>query len=246
MLTRALVIGLIMLLSAVPVLAQSLQQDMRTISVTGEAMIYVTPDQAVIAIGVDVFGADLEAAKAASDERAKRVLNAIRKLNVVEEKHIATEDLRVTIQYKSGRPWEGIAGYVISRAYVVTLKDVTKLETLFDAAIQAGANRMSDVSFTTNELRKHRDRARLMAIQAAREKAAALAGALGCELRGPRSINEGGVSFSNMTWRGRANMTQNAVANDGGGEDGDELAPPGQIVVRASVSVVFDMKLPQE
>jgi uncharacterized protein YggE len=241
MLQRFPSIGLILLLLPAVALAQNAPQDLRTISVTGEAMIYVTPDQAVIAVGVDIFAAELDVAKAASDERARRILDAIRKLGI-EEKHIATEDLRVALKYKTDKVWDGIAGFIVSRTYVVTLKDVKQLEELFDAAITAGANRVSDVTFTTNELRKHRDRARLLAIEAARDKAQALCAALGCQPGMPRTIQEGGVYYSNMNYRGRANMSQNTVMNDGAGAEGDELAPPGQIVVRASVSVVFDIK----
>ena len=59
---------------------------------------------------------------------------------------------------------------------VITLGDVSRFEDLLSDTLLAGANHVHNVEFRTTELRQHRDAARALAIQAAREKAEALTG----------------------------------------------------------------------
>ena len=73
----------------------------RTITTTGEAVVYVVPDEIVINFGVETFDAQLGKAKAANDEASKKLLEAMRKLGV-EDKHLQTSDLEVEIDYIDG------------------------------------------------------------------------------------------------------------------------------------------------
>jgi uncharacterized protein YggE len=133
----------------------------------------------------------------------------------------------------------------VRKTIVITLKDVSKFEDVFTGALGAGATHVQGVQFRTTELRKYRDQARALAIQAAREKASALAGELGRKIGEPQSIEENSSGWSSSysaRWGGA--MTQNVVQNVGGGgsfsEDG--TFAPGQISISARVTVTFDLE----
>jgi hypothetical protein len=219
------------------------KSDERTVSTTGEATVYVTPDEVILHVGVETFDAELDKAQALNDDASKRLVAAIKAMGV-EEKHIQTADLQVEIRYKHyDKPNIGLEGYIARRAYSVTLKKVKEFENLVSVCLKNGANRLQGFEYRTTELRKHRDEARKMAIKAAREKAVLLAGELECKVAAPRSINEGSVGYYGYwprSW-GNAYMSQNAVQQVGGGEGGADTMPLGQIAIRASVSVAFDL-----
>ena len=109
-----------------------------------------------------------------------------------------------------------------------------------------GVNYVHGIDFRTSELRKHRDTARAMAIQAAKEKADALASELGVKRGKVYSITEnywgGWWSWSGSYWRSRGGggMQQNVAQNAGGASEATEGAlSVGQISVSATVNVSF-------
>jgi uncharacterized protein YggE len=214
----------------------------RTISTTGEAVVNVVPDEVILGLGVETFAAKLEDAKKANDERAARLVKTIKAAGV-EERYIQTDTLQLDIRYRSSHPSEGIEGYYARRAYSVTLKQPKKLEELIDAALNSGANQLQGISYRSTELRKHRDRARQMAIKASKEKAVALAAELDCNVGPPRTIGEGYVGYGGGygRWNAQAQMSQNSMQEIGGAPEGDETTPFGQIGINAQVSVTFDL-----
>jgi uncharacterized protein YggE len=239
MVNRALFTVLLAL--ATPAFAQPVEQP-RTIPTSGEAVIYVVPDEVVVTVGVETFNAALDASKGANDAASKRLLGAIKALGV-EDQHVQTDTLQVEIRYRSSHPSEGIEGYVSQRTYAVRLKDAKKLEALVDAALKNGANQLMGVQYRSSELRKHRDQARKLAVKAAKEKAAALGEELGVKIGAPRTISEGYGGYSGGWNRmGNYNLAQNSMqVVGGGGEESGETTPMGQIAINASVSVVFDL-----
>lgn len=215
----------------------------RTISTTGEATVYVVPDEVVVSFGVQTFDANLDKSKSTNDEQSARLLKAIKGLGV-EEKHIQTATLSVSIHYKDyNRATFGIEGYQCQRQYAVTLKDTKLFESLIDTGLKNGANQLMGFEFKTTELRKHRDSARKLAIKAAREKAIALAGDLEMKVGKPRQISESSGGYWGGYFGGNsfANASQNVMQVAPGGGEGGETMPLGQISVRANVSVTFDM-----
>ena len=215
----------------------------RSVSTSGEATVYVVPDEVVLSLGVDVFDERLEQAKAANDAASAKLLQTIKAAGV-EDRHVQTDVLRVEIKYRSHRAAEGIEGYYARRSYTVSVKDPKKLESLLDAALKSGANTIYGIDYRTSALRKHRDEARRMAIRAAREKAELLAAELNCGVGAPSEIREGGGGMA--FWGGRLqgqsamqNAMQEAPPFEGG--EGGETTPMGQIGVSAAVSVTFDL-----
>ncbi len=236
------------LLSAVFIFSfQSVAQEMpvhappRSISITGESIVYVVPDEVIVNFGVQTFDPSLDKAKNQNDEQSTRLLKAIKSLGV-EDKHVKTDTLNVEIRYENNR--RAIEGYETRRIYSITLKDTKLLERLIDSGLKNGANLLYGFEFKTSELRKHCDQARKMAIKAAKEKAIALAGELDMKIGKPRTIGEGSIGYFGRSFNGNmyANTSQNAVQTAVGGGEGGETIPLGQMAVQASVSVTFDLE----
>jgi uncharacterized protein YggE len=214
----------------------------RTIVVTGEALIMVPPDEVVVTLGIETFNSSLQKAQELSTAAGKKVLDAVRALGV-SESSIKTDDLTVWIQYVNGdHPSRGIEGYTLRRMYVVTLKDAQKVAALVNAALMNGANLLYGIDYRTTELRKYRDAARIAAVRAAREKATALTAELGCRIGKPQNISE--VSLGYYGYRGNL-PTQNAMSSVEGNAVSDDqdvgVVPVGQIGIRATVQVIFDI-----
>ena len=150
--------ALLVLAFTAPLMAQDFQVHAppRTISTSGEAIVYVVPDEVVVMFGVATFNAELDKAKAENDERSARLLKAVKALGV-EDKHVQTDTLRVGIHYTNDH--FHIEGYSANRIYSVTLKDPKLFEKCIDTVLKSGANQFSGFEFKTTELRKYRDQA---------------------------------------------------------------------------------------
>jgi uncharacterized protein len=220
----------------------------RTIQVTGTALINVIPDRTLIQLGVQSNGATTDAVEAANSTAIQKVIKAISAQGVA-AKDIATDYYVIEPVYEDYNSLY-IKGYRINNIIAVTLRDVKKTSTVISAGLKAGANQVINVEFYTSELRKYRDQARSLAMQAAKEKAQALASAAGAEMGCVLNINENSWSYYNGWWSGGGAQnvwTQNTVqnANPGagsGGSAGDEPISLGQISVKAEVSASFELK----
>jgi uncharacterized protein len=222
----------------------------RSVHVTGAAVVNVTPDRALIKLGVESNDRTPDGVQAMNTRAMREVIDAIRALGV-EDKDISTDNYiayPVYDDYNSLR----IKGYRIDNVVAVTLKDVSRASDVVVAALKAGANQVLDVQFYTSELRRYRDQARELAMTAAAEKAQALAKAGGSEAGCVMQIGENSWSYYTGWWGSRRdqamwaqNVVQNAAPNPGSGDQSGLDEGPislGQIVVRAEIDATFSLK----
>ena len=144
-----------------------------------------------------------------------------------------------------------IKGYRIDNTVSITLRDVNLADDVILAALRVGANEVQDVEFYTSELRKYRDQARAMAMQAASEKAAALAGTAGAQTGCLINVSENTSYQYYGSWRGgraTAIWAQNAIQNVAAPAQSesamgdDSPITLGQIAVRAEVSASYSLQ----
>ena len=230
--------------------AQSPSQPTRTIAVTGSAEVRVTPSIVNLVFGVETLDKVLDTAKTENDKRVQAVVQSMQALGVA-PKDIQTDYIHVEPVYD--HPHSGptvLRHYTVRKSVAVTLNDVTTFERALSGALQSGASHVLNVQFLTSDLRKHRDEARARAIQAAREKAVALAGEMNARLGKVISIHEhnaGGPwhSYGN-SWGGMhaggAGVNQVSIQAGGSNELLDEAIALGRIGVNASVSVSFELE----
>src|SRR5262245_10301456 len=156
------------------------------VRVTGTSEVKVVPDRAVIEVGVEKQAPSASVAKHAEDAAARQILAALR-ANGIDEKDIQTTYLWLQ-QRSSYVKKERVYFFVAAQTMTVTVRDISKLDTLLEALVRAGGNRIDSIEYETSEMRKYRDQARDLAVKAAREKAAALARALGQDIGRAQAI----------------------------------------------------------
>ncbi|GAB5534560.1 MAG: SIMPL domain-containing protein [Rubricoccaceae bacterium] len=218
--------------------AQSLAPP-RTISVSGEAEILVIPDEVILQLAVETRDRDLTTATD-DNQAAVEAVAAVAMRYGVPAQRIQTERIDLRPEYTSRRRDDGMSVQVLyeyhaSRSINVTLRDLDVFDDLLRDVIAAGVNRVNGVEYRTTDLRTHRDNARSQAIDAAKEKAEALAGRLDQSLGKPLTISETGFASS----FGRVAYSQNVISSAPVGAG--VSTSPGQISIRANVSVVFEL-----
>jgi uncharacterized protein YggE len=235
------------LASAAPVSSEHSCSTGRSISVSGTAVVNVTPDRALVQLGVQSNGRTPGLTEAANSATIYRVIQAIKKVGV-DEKDIVTDRYIIDPVYRNYDSLT-IEGYRIYNTVAVTLRDVEIANEVIIAALNAGANQVVNVEFYLSDLRKYRDQARELAMIAAGEKASDLAEAAGATTGCVMSISENTWSYFSGGWWGRSrdlwtqNTVQNIPAGNGQG-DSSEFGPVnlGQISVRAEVSASYALK----
>ncbi len=227
--------------------------DNRTVSVSGTAVVNVTPDRALIQLGVQSNGRTAAIVQANNTAAIEHITQAIKRFGI-EAKDISTDWYVIEPLYEDYDSLR-IKGYRINNTIAITLKDVSKVNDVITAALQTGANQVIHEDLYTSELRKYRDQARELAMKAAVEKAQALAQAGGAQAGCVRSINENSWSYYNgwYGWYGGGqdrqniwtqNVSQNATtpsAADGASSE-DGPVSLGQISIKAQVDVTFGLQ----
>jgi uncharacterized protein len=206
----------------------------KVVKTTGTAEIKVTPDRAVIRVGVERQSATAKGAKVAVDNTSRKILAALKAASIA-DKDIQTAylDLQPTSYYEKR---VRINNFTATQSLTVTIGDLSHLDDVMDAVMSAGANRIDGIEYQSSELRKYRNQARDEATKAAKEKAVALAQALGNQVGKTYSIEEV------QRWDGYSKMgglTANVSKERTGGSA--PSTAPGQLIVTASVIVSFDL-----
>lgn len=206
----------------------------RSITVQGQSEIKVVPDRAILNIGVVIFKMDLGEAKAEHDRMVLAVLAAAKKAGVPTD-HLKTDYLQIQPKYRETGTERIFLGYDVRQSIVATVTDIEKVDEVLSSVLEAGANQVNGVEFQTSELRKHKDEARSLALDAAKGKAGAMARQLGQKIGRPISINEESASRISP-------MLSNTMSFKGAGSGrGEGTMAAGRIVIFAKISVTFEL-----
>lgn len=204
------------------------------VRVSGTAEVKVVPDRAVIELGVERQNASARLAKQAADAAARKILDSLH-ANGIEEKDIQTSYLSLRPEYDYRKAMT-ISNFVAQQSLTVTIRDLTKVDKLLQDLIIAGGNRIDSIRYETSELRKYRDQARELAVKAAREKAEALAHALGQEIGKAQLIEE----LPESQYATFGYLANNSLEEAPAKSRGPSTAP-GQDRISASINVSFEL-----
>jgi uncharacterized protein YggE len=163
----------------------------RTVSVTAEGVVTGTPDQATIYIGVQTEGDTSDEALTANNDQMTALLATLRGAGVV-ARDLQTRDFSIYPRYADSTNGElRINGYVVSNSVHVTVRNLDNLGTILDAAVEAGGNQVSGISFGFSDPSALVEQAREQAVANARANAEQLATLTDAELGSVVSISEG-------------------------------------------------------
>ena len=240
------VFALIVFVLSVPAPARAQLLDVRSISVSGEAMVSVAPDRILITLGASTRHLEPGPAKSENDAIVKRTLAALTGLGLT-ARDIQTDG--ISIQQRWSPDGEKLLGYTVGNMMVVTVDTTARVEPVISAALAAGINYLGGVDFQTRDLKKHREQARELAMRAAREKADKMAAALGERVGrtrqvGEQSYNDGGTTYRSgwSGWSTGRDRSMSQVSVGVGSSELTETLALGTIGIRARVSVQFDLE----
>lgn len=177
-------------LLAAPALAQTALP--AAISVNGEATVSAPPDLAEIDGGVTSEARTAREASDVNNAAMAKVLLALKGAGIP-EKDLQTSRLSLQPQNPSNRTGPAaITSYRASNRVTIRLRDISKVASVIDTLVGAGANELGGINFMVTNASKLLDEARERAIADARRKAEIYAKAAGVTLGAPLSISEEG------------------------------------------------------
>lgn len=178
--------------------ATAAAQDTSRLTVTGTASVRVAADRVRVQVAVETEAATAEAASRDNAATMTRVLERVRPAAGAEAR-IETTGYQLSPRYRQSPDREGppeIAGYRAVNQVVVVLEDVDRTGRVLDAALEAGANRVTGLSFFASDTDAARLDALRQATERARAEAAAVAEALGLMIHSAETIqtSSGGMA----------------------------------------------------
>jgi len=199
--------------SQLPELTESgniiINQQNTGIWVTGEGVVSVVPDVAVLNLGVETQ----EKTVAEAEQQAAEAMAAV--MAVLDEQGVAEKDIKT--QYFSIYPvrsWqndvETLVGYRVSNIVTVKIREIADTGSIIDAVTQAGGDytRFNSISLTVDDPTDYYDEVREKAMEDAAGKAKQLAKLAKVDLGNPTYISESNISIptSYDFYRGGAEM----------------------------------------
>jgi len=203
-----------------------------SISVTGEATIKARPDTVTITLGVQEDAVTAGEAMDRCSAALNRVVAAILDAGVPRA-DVQTSNLNLWPRYDYGEKGRGeIIGYRASNQVTLTWDRLDKIGDLIDAAVRAGANTVSGLSFSLADSEALYLEAVAEAVRDARQKAEVMAAAAG--------VDVGRVKNMSLD----SHYSGPIVMREGLGGDMAASVPvePGQVEMRVTVRVEYGIQ----
>lgn len=214
-----------------PVVAQQPEEAPRTLTVHARASVARAPDRATVQLAVETLA---ESARDATDGNAAAMAAVLAALDAlgIPRAAIRTERISLNPRYDQrpnvARP--EIVGYHAMNQVAVQVDGIDRVGAVVDAAVGAGANRLTGLRFELSDPEAAYHEALERAIAQARREAEAAAAALHETLGPPLTVSTGG--FDAPTPSGPApEVIQLRGASSS--------VEPGELEVRANVSITF-------
>lgn len=207
----------------------------RRVHVNANATVRRAPDRAVVQLAVESTAATAAEATAANAATMQAVLEAVRRLGIPAER---IQTLRIELQPRYDRRRDvaspEIVGYQALNQVTVRVDDLERVGAVVDAAVTAGANRVTGIAFELSEPEEAYHEALRMAIEKARREAEVVAGALGEMLGPPVEVSTGGFSVPRPMMRVAPMAMEMA-------ESAQPPVEPGELEIQASVSITYTL-----
>ncbi len=188
--TAIAIFGLIALVAIVTVAIlrdRIVNQQWRTVTVTGQGRVAYNPDLAIVTLGVQIDKvAQADEALNQLNSKVSSIIAAVTAAGIPAES-IQTQNYSLYPQYDYKDNISSVSGYNANQQLVIRIsgydQDQGRLSRVIAAASQAGANQVSSLTFDSSVMNDLKQQARLAAITDAKDKSGALADTAGVELR---------------------------------------------------------------
>ncbi len=211
----------------------------KTISVSGEGKIVVTPDHVRITAGVSEIADTTKQAQEQANQKLARVLDILQK-NAISERNYQTSNLVFRPEYDWSDGERKLIGQRVEQALNITIPEIDtqpeRVSRILDALGAINRLEMNSVSFDFKNKKELFNRARILAFEEAREKAESLAGLAGLTLEKPMQISEiPGNNLPAPYFRTTPQMEMSAGA-------APPSLPAGELDVTVTINVVFGVR----
>jgi len=202
----------------------------RELAVTATAVLRVEPDTAIVSLAVIHTDADPRAAYRKAHDATAKLRRFAAGFDQVELR--SSSVFLGQVANRSGEI-EPISRFSARINLTLLVRELTAIEPLIVGVLEAGANQLVSTEYTTSRFKETRDRVRLMALSAAREKALALAGGAGVELGPLVRLSEAYFDPNRQS----GGHVPSYIPIDS--EDQLGAISPGSIAVGASINVTY-------
>lgn len=204
------------------------------ITVTGHAETLATPDIAFITLGVTTAGTSLETVRQENDQTMRQIIDALTALGVPRDK-ISTSQFSLQPINRQQDPKEPttpiVSGYRLQNTLNIAVEDLSKISSVIDASLQAGANQFQSLRFGLKNDSAIRNELLKTAVHDGKIKAGIIADSLGVPLGKLTSVVEAG-RISPVYTNEAASMRAGAL---------ETPVEPGSIRVSVNVTLSFDL-----
>ena len=137
------------------------------IAISGEGKVKVTPDIAIITLGVQNIGKEAKEVKIQNDVVIDKVLKYIKKFNIPASDNQTTQvSLNKNYDYEKKK-----YTYEANQTITITLKDLSKYDLLMMDVMETGINKIDGVEFKSSKIEQFETEARKKALLNAKKKA---------------------------------------------------------------------------
>jgi uncharacterized protein YggE len=213
-----------------------LSQQNTGIWVTGEGKVSVTPDVAIINLGVEAQANKVELARQQAEEAMLAVMAELESYDVGEE-DIKTQQFSIYPVRRWEKDREILIGYRVTNIVTVKIRELDDTGAIIDAVASAGGDytRVNNISFTVDDPTEYYEEVRKKAMEDAESKAEQLADLSFVSLGRPTYINEGSIY---------APVTRDIYYAEAGAVAPEATTPisPGESDIRLTVQVVYSIQ----
>lgn len=205
-------------------------------SVAGEGKVTVTPDVAILNLGMSTKKNTVKLAQSEANTVVNSLSKAVKELGV-KDADIKTTNYSVYPDYDYSTGSNRIVGYNVNVNLSVTVRNIDSVNEILDKATSLGANSVGGIQFTVAEdkLKELNKEARLKAIKEAKEKAEELAKLSGMTLGKIVNIQEGVTRDYPRPMMMKSDM---AGAGLGGGAE----VQPGSTDISSTVTLFYETR----
>lgn len=180
------------------------------LAVSGSGVVQGAPDQAAITLGVVTRAETAGEAQQENAAKATAIHNALTVLGI-EDKDVKTKDYNFRPEYGREGNERVVVGYTASNTIRVRVHNVALVGDVVDAVLANGANTIHSLDFSIKDTDALRRRALESAVKDARDKADAIARALGKSIVGVNHVSENTGMFQPRSTNGMMMKSMDAA-----------------------------------
>lgn len=144
----------------------------RSMTLSGQGQVTLVPDLAVIRLGVQLTGEDLEAIQSQNAKVSQTILNALKQMGINDIKTFQYT-IEKNYEQENGKTIE--KGYTVRNIFEIRTKNMEQVGSIIDTAVNAGANSVDLISLEVSHPELYYEQALNLATMNAIEKAKSIA-----------------------------------------------------------------------